>query len=129
MEELAFQRRQMVSSVIAALKETTAIHVLWNRESNRYKYLTQDKLPVSLPRESGVYVFYSLKTNHPVYVGEATDLKRRLGNHCRLGGAVESPTARSGNTCADGKLPASVGPCLRRSTKTNSTGLPYDTYG
>jgi hypothetical protein len=85
--ELQAWRRQTLTQTLEILERKQPIFPVWDQRRNRYGYETAAGVSVSLPVDSGVYVFHSAKTDTPVYVGEAVSLKRRLGRHCRVSGS------------------------------------------
>lgn len=86
LKELKEWRQRTLARTLDILEQKPPIFVLWDRARNRYSYETDTGTRISLPTDAGVYVFYSAKTHRPVYVGQAGNLKKRLGQHCRVGG-------------------------------------------
>jgi len=86
LDRLKDWRRQTLDQVQKGLVRATPISVSWDEAQNRYHYYDEKGQEHSLPTDAGVYVFYSNKTHRPVYVGQAGDLKSRLGHHCRVSG-------------------------------------------
>ena len=78
-----------VDSLIPTLPFITAIsvggHRLWHEQST--------KKIVALPTEPGIYLIYPLSSDTPVYIGEASDLRRRLTYHF-----ADSPSSNKEST-------------------------------
>ena len=85
-KELEDWRQQILMRVLDTLDQQPPVSVSWDEQRNRYEYKTSPETRVSLPTEAGVYVFYSARNDKPVYVGQAGNLKERLGHHCRVSG-------------------------------------------
>lgn|GEM_PF-6989934 len=85
-EKLKICRKQTLLKVLDALDQSPPIYIVWEKATNRYFYKEKNDNPVSVPSKSGIYIFYSLRYQAPVYVGQALNIKRRLGDHCRVSG-------------------------------------------
>ena len=85
-QQLREWRSECVKRVRTQLQHREAIYPSWDEQNNRYSFKLKNGELVVLPKEAGNYVFYSLRTKTPVYVGEADNLKRRLRDHCRISG-------------------------------------------
>jgi len=80
-------RSEFLQKVIIRLEKKPAITIKADNDFNKYTYSDQENTVISIPEKSGVYAFYSQRTNMPVYVGESLSLKNRIKQHCRISGS------------------------------------------
>ena len=85
-DQLRKWRQHSFAQVRDALERGPPILASWDQARNRYSYSTIRGDRVTIPTSAGIYVFFSAKTDKAVYVGQAENLRRRLGQHCRVSG-------------------------------------------
>lgn len=73
-DQLVRWREQTADYVRQALQMHSPVIGLSQPDKHRYRFSADDKV-VRVPRKSGVYVIYSTRTQHPLYVAHCDVLK------------------------------------------------------